>query len=150
MALAMIQAPVDAADLQVAQAWARATPRRAEVGAAYLTIGNAAPAPDRLIGLSSPAAARLSLHETERDGDVARMRAVPELVIGAASTVEMRPGSMHVMLEGLVAPLKATATFPMTLRFERAGEITIEVIVGRPGAAGPSPSGTGASRHHQH
>lgn len=128
-------------------AWARATPPSARVGAVYLSIDTTVAAPDRLVGLSSPAAAKVSVHETERVGDVVRMRPVDGLTVSRDLPVRMQPNGLHLMLEGLPQPLKRADRFPLTLQFERAGEILVEVVVEGPGATGPSTPRDG---HHGH
>ena len=62
-------------------------------------------------------------------GDVMRMREVNAIDLPAGKTVELKPGGLHIMLVGLKAPLKAGERFAMKLRFEKAGEVTIDVPV---------------------
>ena len=70
----------------------------------------------------------------EKDGKnadiVTRVTEIP-----AGKTIELKPSGLHVMLMGLKAPLKATTSFKLTLTFEKAGEITIDVPVLQPGKA---------------
>jgi copper(I)-binding protein len=128
-------------DLAIIAAWARATPPGAKVGATYVTIENRGEADDRLVGASSPAAEMMELHETiEKDG-VAQMRPLDAPTIPAGGKLEMRPGGVHLMLMRLSAPLKEGETVPMTLIFERAGEIAIEADIAPIGAAGPAHQG---------
>ena len=61
-------------DLQISGAWARATPKGAQVGGGYLSITNKGTTPDRLVGGSTPVAAKLEVHETSMSGGVAQMR----------------------------------------------------------------------------
>jgi copper(I)-binding protein len=63
------------------------------------------------------------------DGVVMRMRPIDAIVIPAGQTVELKPGGNHVMFMGLTQPLRTGARFPLTLRFETAGELTVEVQV---------------------
>jgi hypothetical protein len=44
-------------------------------------------------------------------------------------TVELKPGAWHMMLIGLKAPLKAGDKVPMTLKFEKAGEVKVELKI---------------------
>ena len=119
----------DAAEaLRVSSAWARATPPGAQVGAVYLRIDGAA-APDRLLGGSSPRARSVGLHEVEVVSGVSRMRPRDGLDIPAGARVELAPQGLHLMLVGLETPLRAGETVPLTLRFERAGEVTIRIEV---------------------
>jgi copper(I)-binding protein len=135
-----------AQDLAVEQPWARATPGRAPTGAAYLTLVNRGKEPDRLLGATTPAASRVELHAYRRpegasagghQGHVMEMRPLDRIEIKPGETVVLKPDGMHAMLVGLKAPLKEGERLAMTLRFERAGEVRIEVPVARAGAMGP-------------
>lgn len=119
----------DSASLAVHVPWARPTSPIATVGAAYLTITNHGMGPDRLLGASSPVAAQVQLHGSSDDNGVMRMRPVDGLEIAPHGTATMEPGGMHFMLMELAAPLVAGSRFPLTLKFEHAGEITVDVVV---------------------
>lgn len=114
--------------LTIAAAWARASASGQVNGAAYMTIRNAG-ASDRLVAASAPVADVVELHTHVMDGTTIRMRKVETIDITAGTTTELKPGGLHVMLIGLKAPLKAGEKFPLTLRFERAGEVKIDVPV---------------------
>jgi len=121
--------------IQVEQPWARATPAGAQTGAAYLTLDNKSGSADRLTGASSDVAASVQIHEMTVVGGVMRMRQLADgLPIPAGGTVELKPGSYHVMLIGLKKPLAAGDTFPLTLTFEKAGTISVTVPVKAMGA----------------
>ena len=131
--LAFLAAPAFA-QVAIDDAWTRATAPGAKVGAGYMKITSTAA--DRLVGASSPAAARVELHVTEKKGDVMRMREVKAYDIPARGGFELSPGGAHLMLVDLKAPLKAGAKIPMTLRFEKAGEVKVELQVRALGASG--------------
>jgi len=117
-----------ASPVTIAAAWARATPPGVTTAAAYLTVTNDGAA-DRLLGASSPAARQVLLHaETEEHG-VQHMRQLESLEVPAHGDVALAPGQMHLMLIGIAAPLKPDATIKMTLHFEKAGDLTIDVPV---------------------
>jgi periplasmic copper chaperone A len=118
--------------------FARATAPAAKAGAAYMTLVNRGGAADRLLGATTPRADQVELHTVVRDGDVMRMRQVMAIEVPAGGRVALEPGGYHVMLLGLKGPLKQGETVPLTLSFERAGALTIDVAVGPPGAAGPA------------
>ena len=120
-----------AAQIQIENGWARATPPGAKIAAAYMTIRNAAATPDRLVAASSPAAERAETHVTVKDGDIFRMREVLGYEIPARGSFELKPGGAHLMLVNIKAPFKEGAKVPLTLRFERAGELKTELQVGR-------------------
>jgi periplasmic copper chaperone A len=122
--------------LEVTNAWARATPGKAENGAAYLTIQS--PTPDRLMSVSSPVAKKAELHTMSMEGMVMKMRPLAGLDIPAGQPVTLKPGGQHIMLEDLDAPLREGQSFPLTLTFEKAGTRTVTVAVEKPGAAGPA------------
>jgi periplasmic copper chaperone A len=124
--------------LEVSNAWARATPGKAENGAAYLTIQS--PTDDRLVSVFSPAAKKAELHTMSMAGMVMQMRPVAGLDIPAGQPVSLKPGGEHIMLLGLNRPLQEGQSFPLTLNFEKAGPRTVTVAVEKLGAAGPAPA----------
>jgi len=125
--------------LQISQPWARATPASAPAGGGFLTITNTGTAPDRLVSASSPAAELVQVHEMKMDGAVMRMREVEKgLEIPAGGTVTLAPGGFHLMMMGLKGPLKQGTNVPVTLVFEKAGKIEIELSVAGLGATQPS------------
>jgi len=122
--------------LEVASAWARATPAKAETGIAYVTIRS--PTADRLISVSSPVAKKAELNSMEMSGMVMKMRPLASLDIPAGQPVTLKPGGDHIMLMGLNGPLREGQSFPLTLTFEKAGAREVTVTVEKPGAAGPA------------
>lgn len=120
---------VAAGDLTVSAAWSRATIGADRPGVVYLTIKNAGVEDDALVGLSTPAASKPMLHETVVEDGVATMPHAMAVPVPAGGTAELAPGDFHAMLMGLAGSLEAGATFPVTLTFERAGEVTVEAEV---------------------
>jgi len=132
--------PVKAGDLTIDHAWARATPKGAAVGAAYLTIHNDGASADKLTAVSVDFATA-QIHEMKKDNGVMQMRAVPDgLEIPAHATVALAPGGYHVMLVGLKHPLAKGETVEATLTFAHAGEVKVALPVLAVGAAGPAAS----------
>jgi hypothetical protein len=129
-----------AGDIAIGHPWTRAAGINGN-GAGFLNLRNGGAQPDRLLSAATPAARVVELHTMERDGDVMRMRPVREIVVAPGATVELRPGGLHIMLIGLTAPLVQGGRVPLTLRFERAGEVQVELAVEAAGAR------TGAHRH---
>lgn len=117
-----------AGDLAIEDAWARASAGGQINGAAYLKIRNAG-ATDRLLSASAPVANVTELHTHVMDGTTMRMRKVEAIDVTGGTVTELKPGGLHVMLIGLKAPLKAGTKFPLTLKFERAGEVQVDVEV---------------------
>jgi periplasmic copper chaperone A len=124
------------AQIEVNNAWARATPGGTETGAAYVTIQS--PTADRLVSVSSPVAKKTELHTMSMQGMVMKMRPLSELDIPAGLPVTLKPGGEHIMLLGLNHPLREGQSFPLTLNFEKAGPHTVNVNVEKAGATGPA------------
>jgi len=142
-------ATADSAAVAVTGAWARATPPGLDVSAAYFVIENRGAA-DRLTAVSSPVAGRAELHRTTTRDGMARMEHQHAVAVPPGRT-EFAPGGLHVMLLGLEQPLRAGDRFPLTLEFERAGELTVEVSVRAAGGAGHGHgNGHGHSDGHGH
>ena len=118
-----------AGGLTIRHPWARATAAAAKAGALYLTVANAGAEADRLLGVSTDAAEKCELHVSEASAGVMTMRMVDSLEIPPGGTVSLAPKGTHVMLMGLKAPLKEGTSFSATLRFEKAGEVAVEVAV---------------------
>jgi len=121
-------------DLKIDHPWSRATPGPIRTGAVYMTVTTDGTTPDRLIGAETPRAARAELHAHLMDGDVMRMRQVTAVEIHPGEPAVFKPGGLHLMLVGLTAPLREKERFPLTLIFEKAGRIDVEVVVQSPGA----------------
>lgn len=120
-------------DLAVGHPWARPSAGAQTNGAAYATIANGGDGADRLVSARSPAARVVELHTHTIDADgVARMRPVTAIDVPAQGEARLAPGGLHIMLIDLAGPLREGAAFPLTLVFERAGEVTVEVAVERP------------------
>lgn len=128
--------------LRIEQVWSRATAPTARTGAAYLTVSNSGSQADRLVAAVSPVSGLTELHTHIMEGGVARMQALPAIEIPAGGRATFAPGGLHVMFLDLKEPLRDGARFPLTLRFERAGEVTVQVAVSR---AAPT-----AMPHHRH
>jgi len=122
------------AQVQIEDAWTRATPPGAKTAVGYLVIRNPSATPDRLVGARSAAAARVETHVTLKDGDVMRMRQVKGYDIPAQGSFELKPGGAHLMFVDLERPFKEGDRIAATLRFEKAGEVRVEFQVGRLGA----------------
>jgi periplasmic copper chaperone A len=119
-----------AAGIEIADGWARASAGQARAGAAYMSLRNTGDAEDRLTGAETPAASRTEIHTHIKDGTIMRMREVEGgIVLPPGKTVTLEPGGLHVMLIGLTQPLQEGETFPLTLKFEKAGDKTVEIAV---------------------
>jgi periplasmic copper chaperone A len=115
--------------INVDDAWARATAPGSKIAAGYMTIRNLSASPDRLVSASSPVAARVQTHVTVKEGEVFRMREVKGYDVPAGGSFELKPGGAHLMLVDVRRPLKEGEKVPLTLRFQRAGEVKAELQV---------------------
>ena len=130
--------------IAVEQPWARATPGGAKTGAAYMTLTNKAGTEDRLTAASSDVADKVQVHEMSMVNGIMKMREVEGgLAVPANGSVTLKPGGYHVMLIGLKKPLVDGQSFPLTLTFAKAGNISITVPVKAMGAEGGGMGGMG-------
>lgn len=114
--------------LTLSHFWARASIGMAPNSGAYGQI--ASTLDDRLIGGSSSAAAVVEIHEHLHDQGVMRMREVAGgLSIPAKTTVVLAPAGYHVMLIDLATPLQAGGSIPLTLQFEKAGKVELNIPI---------------------
>jgi len=124
--------------IQVQDAWARQAPMMPPMGqmhmpggtgAVYVTLRNTGPETETLVGASSDAAESAELHETLREGDVMRMRPVAKLEVPAGGVLEMKPGGFHLMLINLKHALRPGERIHVTLTFDHAAPLTVEVPI---------------------
>jgi copper(I)-binding protein len=125
--------------MSVTDAWSRAAIQGGN-GVVYLTITDSGQA-DRLLSVTAPVAAKAELHESYVEQGVSKMRWVAALPITPGKPMTLSPGGYHIMLMGLKQPLKEGESFPLTLTFERAGQVTTDVMVRRAGGAMPTMPG---------
>jgi hypothetical protein len=126
-------------DIEVRDAWARATPPGSQVAAVYMTIVGG-PRADRLLAASTERAAMTEIHSVTEENGVARMRPVAGgVAVPAGKTITLAPQGLHLMLMMLDRPLVAGEKFAVTLTFEAAGSRDVPVDVRAPGAAPPAP-----------
>jgi len=139
---------VTAGNLKISIPWARATPKGASVGGAYMTITNTGDVPDRLLGGSSDASSHFELHEMSMENGVMKMRPLGKgLEIKPGQTVEFKPGGYHAMFVGLKAPFEEGQHVNATLEFEKAGNIAVDFAVRGIGAQTGASSGKMQMQH---
>lgn len=120
----------DDADITIEGAWARNSPKTAGAGAAYMQITS--PVDDAIVGVEVDAALadHAEMHESFMDDAGAmQMRPVEQYTLVGGEMFELKPGSYHVMIIDLAAPLEIGQKFEVTLEFEKAGKKTVEVEV---------------------
>ena len=117
--------------LEIAHPWSQELPPNAPTVAAYFVIHNAGNAADHLVSVDTPIAEKAELHEHVVQGDLMKMQPVASVDVPAGATVTFAPMAYHVMLVGLKdrSVLKDGQGFPMTLHFEKAGAVPVEVKV---------------------
>jgi len=119
------------AEITIVDAYARSASPMAMSGAAFMEVHNSGAEDDRLIGVTSDAAARTELHTHIDMGDgVMQMSQVEDgLVIPADGAHMLKRGGDHVMLMGLSGPWKDGETVSVTLEFEQAGQVVVEIPI---------------------
>lgn len=144
MALVLLfAAPVAAHDykagsLAIAHPWTKQTAPGQSVGGGFMTITNKGSESDQLLEGSTPVAERVEVHTMSMDGGVMRMRPLRDgLAIPAHGSVALAPGGYHIMLIGLKKPLVLGTHVPLTLRFQRAGNVTVTLAVESVAYQGP-------------
>lgn len=121
--------------------FSRATLPNQPVAGAFLTIENTGTAEDVLVSVSADFAGTGEIHEMSMQGEMMRMRPLPDgLPIAAGETVALMPGGYHLMFSDLTQPLVEGETVEATLQFRDAGSVTIPFTVLGKGAAGMAQS----------
>jgi copper(I)-binding protein len=117
--------------LEIAHPWSQELPPNAPTVAAYFIIHNSGNSADRLLSVDSPISGEAQLHEHVMKNDLMKMQPVPSVDIPAGGNVTFAPMAYHVMLVNLKdrSLLTDGKRFPMTLHFEKAGDVTVEVAV---------------------
>jgi periplasmic copper chaperone A len=116
--------------LDIGHPWTRVTPKGAKVAGGYLKVTNNGDKPERLVGGSAEIAGRFEIHEMRTVDGVMRMRPLPKGVeIKPGETLELKPGSYHLMFMDLKRPLKEGERVKGTLVFETAGTVAVEFAV---------------------
>lgn len=134
------------AQVKVDGAWARATVQGQKATGAFMKL--TASQSTRLVAVSTPVAGVAEIHEMKMDGGVMKMRALSGLDLPGKQAVELKPGSYHLMLMDLKAPLMKDGSVPLTLTFkddkgvESQQQITVPVSLGM-----PQESGHGQHKH---
>jgi periplasmic copper chaperone A len=123
-------APVVAGDLEITQAWIRATLPGQPAAGGFLTVENKGKEADRLLSASSPLTAATQVHEMKMDGDVMKMAELADgIEIPAGGKVELKPGGYHIMFMGLEKQVKEGEIVKVTLTFEKAGAVEVDLPV---------------------
>ncbi len=141
IASALFTAFAAQAQVKVDDPWVRATVAPQKATGAFMQLTSAKPV--KIVAAASPVAGMVEIHEMKMEDGVMKMRAVDALPLPAGQAVALKPGSYHVMLMGLKAPIKAGETVPLTLTVEGEDQqrTTVEIK-----AEARSGTGGGAMR----
>lgn len=124
-----------AGDIVIGHPWTRAVSANAPTAAGYLSLTNRGAEADRLVAAETPMASRVEMHEMSLADGVMRMRPLQGgIPLTPGGTVWLRPGGSHLMLVDPDGAFAQGSRVPLTLRFERAGEVTVELEVAGAGA----------------
>jgi copper(I)-binding protein len=135
-----------AGDIAITGAWARAMLPGQPAGSGFVTLENKGTAADRLVSVASAAAGRVELHSMDVVDDVMVMRPVETgIPIAPGETVALEPGRMHLMFLDVGQRFAEGDTVQVTLTFEKAGAVEVELPVMRAAAKEAAPAG-----HHTH
>lgn len=150
LTLALLNLPA-LAQTTVQDPWVRGTVAQQKATGAFFQIRSTAGG--KLVSISSPAAAVVEIHEMSMDGSTMKMRALPSgLDLPAGKTVELKPGSYHVMLLDLKAPLKAGDAVDLRLVVQgkdgKQETIAVQAPVKALGTAGTGAAGAHGMHKH--
>ncbi len=137
--------------LSIDHPWARATAPGAPVGGGFMSISNSGDQPDRLIRGAADFATEVQIHESSMADGMMRMQHRPDGVsVPEGGSLVLRPGSYHLMFVGLQRRLVEGERETVTLEFERAGEIEVELTIEGPGEQGPHQDGEAMDMEMDH
>lgn len=127
-----------AGDIEIKDAWSKASIGQVPNGAAFFTVVNSGDA-DRIVGVRSDLAEKTELHTNIMENNIMKMRQVEGGIdVPMDGEVQFKPGSYHVMMIGLKNPLEEGKMIQMTLEFEKAGDVPVMIHVMDGMAKGPS------------
>ena len=122
--------------LSLSRPWARPDRAIPTQAGGFFTVRNAGAA-DRLVAAASPLADTVEIHAIRVVGADILIRPLPNgLALPADSTVELKPRGYHLLLTGMKARPAVGSRLPVTLTFEKAGRIEVELAVEAPGLVG--------------
>ena len=113
--------------LEIVHPWCIETSDTAKPVAVFMTIRNAGARPDKLLSATTSMAAKAELREA--GSDAATGNVIGSVAVGRGGEVDLKRNGPHILLSGMKKQLSPYDSFPMTLRFERAGKVEVEVMV---------------------
>ncbi len=133
--------------LAVSDAWVRLAPPSAPSHAGYLSLANSGPVTRSLVAVESPGYAKVELHQSRIDGDVASMAPVDRIELAPGQVVHFAPGGLHLMLIGPKVPVALGSTVELTLRLGDGTTVAARAVVKRDAAAANPDHGSAPHRH---
>ena len=127
IAAAVLAAPAAQAAPTVTAAWSRPAVQGA-TGAGFMTLSS--PKADALVGVETPVAASVQMHQSMMHDGMAMMMAAASIPIPAGGTVTLAPGGYHLMLLQLRKPLNVGDRVPATLTFASGAKVKTTLVVG--------------------
>ena len=121
--------------LEISDAWGRPSPTVATTGAFFMTITNNGAEDDALINASSPACGTVELHESYMNDEGAMAMQPVEggtIAIPAGGSAVLEQGGLHVMCIDKLEDFTEGAELELTLQFQNAGDITLDVEIREP------------------
>ena len=134
------------AKIMVHDAWVRAVPPASRMSAAYMRLENGGATADRLVGAASSVSNVAEIHNVRSEGGMMQMFRVDGVDVPANGSVELKPGSYHVMLIDLKQTPAMGEQVELTLNFKNAGEVKVSVPV-KQGAMGKKMGGMNHGHH---
>jgi copper(I)-binding protein len=116
-------------ELHIDHPWSREMPPTAPTAAVYFIIHNKGASADRLLSVETPVAGKAEMHEHIDQNGLMKMQQVQFVTVPAGGEATFAPMAYHVMLFNLKQQGKDGERFPLTLHFEKAGEVTVQVAV---------------------
>lgn len=132
-------------NVSVQDPYVRLAPPNAPATGAFMVIKNNGDKDVKVVKADNPASKVTEMHTHINDGGVMKMRPVPSIDIKAKGEAVLKPGSLHVMMIDLKAPMKEGDVVPITLSFDDGSTKQVDAKVVRPMAA-PIP----AAMEHKH
>lgn len=117
------------ADLELRDAWSRATPPGMPMGAVYGEFVNTGSDPIEVLSVRTELARGAEIHESVEIEGMMRMREVTPFIVGGGKTIALEPGGKHIMLMGLKSALVSGSKYSIVVETS-LGEKSEDVIVG--------------------
>lgn len=118
--------------IEISGAWGRPSPLAEGNGAAYMLIENTGSADDKLISAASDVSEATEIHDMTMENDIMKMFKIDGIDIPAGGSVELKPGSKHIMFIGLHGKLEIGQIVTIDLEFEKLGKFSVKAEIREP------------------